>query len=153
MLANSSHGGKAVSSFLQANLAQIIETVTPNDIEPTVTATVEAGGYFKRWRGGALKRWTEWAQNPADVKQDCLTLDERLTLAFLKVIDESKGAHRMERSPHSVACRTLTRADLRPIRKSRHRSTKARSGPDPLQAWCCCSPWTHRGSRTGRRSK
>lgn len=74
-----------MSGFLQANLARIVEEVKPEDIASTIESTVEIGGYFKRWRGGALKRWTDWSHDKAQVGHDSLTVDERLTLAFLKV--------------------------------------------------------------------
>lgn len=63
------------------------------------------GGYFKRWRGGALQRWTQWADGQVgegeEVREEVgeggtrergegkmkmlMTLEERLTLAFLEV--------------------------------------------------------------------
>lgn len=80
------HGGTAVSHFLRDNLAGIVESVTPDDIPAAVEATEELGGYFRRWRGGALARWTKWASGePAEKGKDRLNLDERLTLAYLKV--------------------------------------------------------------------
>lgn len=58
-------------------------------------------GYFKRWRGGALQRWTQWADGEVGegdgVREEVewgeagrgegkmlMTLEERLTLAFLQ---------------------------------------------------------------------
>lgn len=80
------HGGKEVSSFLKDRLAPLIESVTPEDIPSAIEDTVELGGYFRRWRGGALKRWTDWAPNGERAGAgETMTLDERLTLAFLKV--------------------------------------------------------------------
>lgn len=100
-LADCSHGGKAVSAFLQGNLARIIEEVKPEDIAPTIEATVEIGGYFKRWRGGALKRWTDWSHDKAEVGHDALTVDERLTLAFLKVSTNPKRRGTCPKHPGS----------------------------------------------------
>jgi protein phosphatase PTC6 len=52
--------------------------------------TFELGGYFRRWRGGVLQRWSKnWSQSgevPAEGEK--MTLEERLTLAFLKVSRE-----------------------------------------------------------------
>lgn len=88
--ADPSHGGTAVSYYVRDNLANIVESVTPADIPAAVDATEELGGYFRRWRGGALQRWTKWASGtPAEAGKDRLTLDERLTLAFLKVSSAS----------------------------------------------------------------
>lgn len=86
--AHISHGGTAVSAFLRDQLADIVESVTPADVPAAVEATEELGGYFRRWRGGALQRWTKWASgSPAEAGKDRFTLEERLTLAFLKVSD------------------------------------------------------------------
>lgn len=75
-----------MSYYVRDNLANIVESVTPADIPAAVDATEDLGGYFRRWRGGALQRWTKWASGtPAEEGKDRLTLDERLTLAFLKV--------------------------------------------------------------------
>ncbi|KAL1413157.1 Protein phosphatase 2C 6 [Vanrija albida] len=78
------HGGRSVSSFLHSRLAEIIETCTPADIPAVVEETVELGGYFRRWRGGALQRYTKWAMSEPVAASEPMTLEERLTLAFLK---------------------------------------------------------------------
>lgn len=79
------HGGRQVSQFLQHKLAALVESVTPADIQPVVESTVELGGYFRRWRGGPLRRFTEWTLGERAGENDLLTIEERLTLAFLKV--------------------------------------------------------------------
>lgn len=66
-------------------------------IRPVVEWTKEKhGGYFKRWRGGALQRWTQWADGEVGEGDGgreevgrgegkvLMTLEERLTLAFLQ---------------------------------------------------------------------
>ncbi|GMK57324.1 hypothetical protein CspeluHIS016_0401580 [Cutaneotrichosporon spelunceum] len=80
------HGGTAVSHFLRDNLASYVESVTVDDIPAVVDATKALGGYFRRWKGGVLNRWTKWATSgtPAVKGTDRLTLDERLTIAYLK---------------------------------------------------------------------
>ncbi|RSH88531.1 uncharacterized protein EHS24_001076 [Apiotrichum porosum] len=78
------HGGRQVSQFLQHKLAALVESVTPADIQPVVESTVELGGYFRRWRGGPLRRFTEWTLGERAGENDLLTIEERLTLAFLK---------------------------------------------------------------------
>ncbi|KAE8542160.1 hypothetical protein D1P53_001643 [Cryptococcus gattii VGV] len=61
------HGGKQVSQYLSQNLHALIEQVDSSSIRPVVEWTKEKhGGYFKRWRGGALQRWTQWADGEAD---------------------------------------------------------------------------------------
>jgi hypothetical protein len=42
-------------------------------------------GYYKRWRGGGLHRWSKWAHALPPEEGSGMTLEERLTLAFLKV--------------------------------------------------------------------
>ncbi|WWC62777.1 uncharacterized protein I303_105374 [Kwoniella dejecticola CBS 10117] len=86
------HGGKEVSTYLKENLFNEIEQAKSDDIEELVDWTKERhGGYFKRWRGGALSRWTKYASNGSKVSETeregneaRMTLEERLTLAFLK---------------------------------------------------------------------
>lgn len=78
------HGGKDVSSYLRDHLHVLIESATPNDIGEVISYTMSHGGYFKRFRGGALARWTKHGQEPP-AEGSGMTLDERLTLAFLKV--------------------------------------------------------------------
>jgi protein phosphatase PTC6 len=81
----SRHGGKDVSTFLQTNLHNLIETASPSKISSLVDYTITLGGYFKRFRGGALHRWTKWAHALPPEEGTGLTLEERLTLAFLMV--------------------------------------------------------------------
>lgn len=145
-----------MSGFLQANLARIIETVKPEDIQPTIESTVEIGGYFKRWRGGALKRWTDWSHDKAEIGKDNLTVDERLTLAFLKVSNPTRPtqehagrASRPQTTARSHPHRNNT--DPRRTRRSRRRSTR-RTGAARPQAWFCCNRSTRQASRTGSLS-
>ncbi|WVO18090.1 hypothetical protein L204_105791 [Cryptococcus depauperatus] len=81
------HGGKDVSDYLSENLHDMIEKVRPEEIEEVVKWTKEKhGGYFKRWKGGKLQRWTQWTRDQKEEaeKKTTLTLEERLTLAFLR---------------------------------------------------------------------
>jgi len=74
------HGGAHVAKFLQEELHILFEEVN-KDIIPEVFAWVKSfGGYFKRFRGGAL---TDWIENPKTNNQ--FDLDARSTLAFLEV--------------------------------------------------------------------
>ncbi|WVF68997.1 hypothetical protein IAT40_003771 [Kwoniella sp. CBS 6097] len=108
------HGGKQVSSYLKDNLSGLIESVSPSDIPDLVQWTKERhAGYFKRWRGGALQRWTKFAASTSgngngskassgsgngNVGGKVMTLEERLTLAFLqadkKILVENEKAQR-----------------------------------------------------------
>ncbi|WWC88658.1 uncharacterized protein L201_003571 [Kwoniella dendrophila CBS 6074] len=92
------HGGKEVSTYLKENLFKQIETVKSSDISDLVDWTKEKhAGYFKRWRGGAVSRWTKFASSgnrPAE--GEVMTLEERLNAAFLQtdrlILDkEEKG--------------------------------------------------------------
>lgn len=102
------HGGKQVSQYLSKRLHALVEQVDSTSISPIVEWTKEKhGGYFKRWRGGALQRWTQWADGKgeeeggregigkgegieAESGQETMlmTLEERLTLAFLEADKE-----------------------------------------------------------------
>ncbi|KIR53066.1 PP2Cc protein phosphatase [Cryptococcus gattii Ru294] len=100
------HGGKQVSQYLSQNLHALIEQVDSTSIRPIVEWTKEKhAGYFKRWRGGALQRWTQWADGEVGegdgVREEVewgeagrgegkmlMTLEERLTLAFLQADKE-----------------------------------------------------------------
>lgn len=79
------HGGKEVSSYISEHLHEIIESVKPEDIPAVVEFTQSHGGYYRRWRGGALQRWTQWNHGNKPGKDEPLTMEERLTLAFLQV--------------------------------------------------------------------
>ncbi|WVQ73392.1 hypothetical protein IAR50_002963 [Cryptococcus sp. DSM 104548] len=96
------HGGRQVSSYVASKLQSLIESAEPSAIPSIVEWTKEKhGGYFKRWRGGALGRWTQFAQEgqAASVENgDKMTLEERLTLAFLQadkaILEGVDGAER-----------------------------------------------------------
>lgn len=72
------HGGSQVSQYLHEKLHEIIEEVDKKDIDDVVEYTKAIGGYFKRFKGGALSRWVG---NPN--LREAMTLEERATLAFL----------------------------------------------------------------------
>ncbi|WWD18647.1 hypothetical protein CI109_103100 [Kwoniella shandongensis] len=93
------HGGRQVSSFLKDNLHALIESVGSDQIPETVDWTkTHHEGYFKRWRGGAVQRWTKFASSggkPAD--GESMTLEERLTLAFLQADKEVLSTGKAQR--------------------------------------------------------
>ena len=75
-----------MSAYLKENLHGLIETVTPDLVKPLMEWTIEThGGYYKRWRGGDLHRWTQWAKGTAPDVSEGMTLEERISLAFLQV--------------------------------------------------------------------
>lgn len=74
------HGGQAVSLFLHQNLHGIFESVDKSQIPEVFAWTKEIGGYFRRWRGGALHPWL--THPPSKEEMD---LEARATLAFLEV--------------------------------------------------------------------
>nr|XP_019012939.1 PP2Cc protein phosphatase [Kwoniella pini CBS 10737]OCF51720.1 PP2Cc protein phosphatase [Kwoniella pini CBS 10737] len=80
------HGGTEVSTYLKNNLFKEIEDAKLSDIEELVDWTKDRhGGYFRRWRGGALSRWTKYASNGSKPPEgENMTIEERLNIAFLK---------------------------------------------------------------------
>lgn len=80
------HGGKEVSNYLKDNLPALIEGVKPEEVGKVIDWTQnQHKGYYKRWRGGGLHRWTKWAHALPPEEGSGMTLEERLTLAFLQV--------------------------------------------------------------------
>ena len=76
---NLRHGGPAVSMFLHQNLHGLFESVEKSQIPDLCAWTKEHGGYFKRWRGGAL---APWFSDP--VSTEAMDLEARATMAFLE---------------------------------------------------------------------
>lgn len=79
------HGGQEVSTYLKENLHKLTEEATRSQIPDIIAFTQTHGGYFKRWRGGALQRWTKHSLSEPATDRSVLTMEERLTLAFLSV--------------------------------------------------------------------
>lgn len=79
------HGGQEVSTYLKENLHRLTEEATRAQIPEIVAFTQKHGGYFKRWRGGALQRWTKNSLSEPGTGMSVLSIEERLTLAFLQV--------------------------------------------------------------------
>ncbi|WVQ96512.1 hypothetical protein IAU59_003617 [Kwoniella sp. CBS 9459] len=113
------HGGRQVSAYLKDQLSGLIESVSASDIPDLVEWTKQRhAGYFKRWRGGALQRWTKFANPQSTANEDTedkaaggnigsdtsdkggkvMSLEERLTLAFLQadkqILVENEKAQR-----------------------------------------------------------
>jgi len=74
------HGGSAVSQYLRQELHGIFESVNKSHIPELFTWIKEIGGYFKRFRGGALAPWIHNTEGTPE-----LDLEARATQAFFEV--------------------------------------------------------------------
>ena len=71
---------------MRDHLPALIEEVQPEEVGKIIDWTQnQHKGYYKRWRGGGLHRWSKWAHALPPEEGSGMTLEERLTLAFLKV--------------------------------------------------------------------
>lgn len=75
-----SHGGSTVSQYLRQELHGLFESVDKRNIPELYLWIKEIGGYFKRFKGGAL---APWIHEP--VNKDVLSLEARATQAFFEV--------------------------------------------------------------------
>ncbi|TDL28693.1 protein serine/threonine phosphatase 2C [Rickenella mellea] len=73
------HGGQAVSLYLHQHLHDIFESVDKSHIPELFEWIKELGGYFKRFRGGALN---PWLHNPPSSQP--MDLEARATMAFFQ---------------------------------------------------------------------
>ncbi|KAF4623187.1 hypothetical protein D9613_002090 [Agrocybe pediades] len=73
------HGGSAVSQYLRQELHGLFESVDKSVIADLFAWIKEIGGYFKRFKGGALAPWIEGKSDEE------MTLEARATLAFFEV--------------------------------------------------------------------
>lgn len=74
------HGGSAVSQYLRQELHGIFESVNKAAIPELFAWIKELGGYFKRFKGGALAPWIHDAENTPP-----MDLEARATEAFFEV--------------------------------------------------------------------
>lgn len=74
------HGGSAVSQYLRQEFHGIFESVVKSSIPELFAWIKELGGYFKRFRGGALSPWVYGTENTP-----VLDLEARATEAFFEV--------------------------------------------------------------------
>ncbi|KAG7450640.1 protein serine/threonine phosphatase 2C [Guyanagaster necrorhizus] len=74
------HGGSAVSQYLRQELHGLFESVKKSDIPELYAWIHELGGYFKRFRGGALQPWIHDPNNP-----HVYDLEARATQTFFEV--------------------------------------------------------------------
>ncbi|KAF8167785.1 phosphatase 2C-like domain-containing protein [Crassisporium funariophilum] len=73
------HGGSAVAQYLRQELHGLFESVDKASIPELFSWIKEIGGYFKRFRGGAIAPWIEGSNT------EPMTLEARATLAFFEV--------------------------------------------------------------------
>ncbi|KAF5355779.1 hypothetical protein D9756_004065 [Leucocoprinus leucothites] len=76
----SRHGGSAVAQYLRQELHGIFESVHKSQIPELFAWIKEIGGYFKRFRGGALTPWIHGTEGTPE-----LDLEARATEAFFEV--------------------------------------------------------------------
>ncbi|KAJ7275160.1 phosphatase 2C-like domain-containing protein [Mycena haematopus] len=95
------HGGSAVSQYLRQELHGLVESVNKSHIPELYAWIQEIGGYFKRFKGGAL---TPWISNPEAGPP--LDLESRLTQAFFEV-DRHLSADSMAQSCGATASVTI----------------------------------------------
>ncbi|KAG6851211.1 hypothetical protein H0H93_015221 [Arthromyces matolae] len=74
------HGGSAVSQYLRQELHGIFESAHKEAIPELFAWAKELGGYFRRFKGGALAPWVSNTQNTPP-----LDLEARATQAFFEV--------------------------------------------------------------------
>jgi protein phosphatase PTC6 len=74
------HGGSAVSQYLRQELHGLLESVHSSHIPELFLWIKEIGGYFKRFRGGAIAPWIHGIEGKP--KMD---LEARATQAFFEV--------------------------------------------------------------------
>ena len=78
------HGGSAVSQYLRQELHGLFESVHKSHIPELFEWIKEIGGYFKRFKGGALSPWIEGTEGKPE-----LDLEARAALAFFEVLSFS----------------------------------------------------------------
>ncbi|KAJ7783663.1 phosphatase 2C-like domain-containing protein, partial [Mycena maculata] len=90
------HGGSGVSQYLRQELHGLAEAVNKSMIPELYAWIQELGGYFKRFKGGALAPWIKSAEGQP------LDLEARMTLAFFEV-DRNLSADSMAQSCGATA--------------------------------------------------
>lgn len=74
------HGGSTVSQYLRQELHGLFESVDKSHIPELYLWIKDLGGYFKRFKGGALAPWIHGTQDTPP-----LDLEARATQAFCEV--------------------------------------------------------------------
>ncbi|KAF8647960.1 hypothetical protein AX16_006492 [Volvariella volvacea WC 439] len=91
------HGGSAVSQLLRQELHGLFESVDKAAIPELFAWIKEIGGYFKRFKGGALEPWITTPGNT-----EPLTLEARATQAFFEV-DRHLSSYRFAQTSGATA--------------------------------------------------
>lgn len=76
------HGGSTVSQYLRQELHGFFESADRSHVPDLLAWVKELGGYFRRFKGGALAPWAKPESPDAKRKLD---LEARATLAFFEV--------------------------------------------------------------------
>jgi protein phosphatase PTC6 len=74
------HGGSAVAQYLRQELHGLFESVHKSHIPELFLWIKEIGGYFKRFRGGALAPWIHDTEGKPE-----MDLEARATQTFFEV--------------------------------------------------------------------
>lgn len=74
------HGGSAVAQYLRQELHGLFESVHKSHIPELFLWIKEIGGYFKRFRGGALAPWIHGTEGKSE-----MDLEARATQTFFEV--------------------------------------------------------------------
>ena len=74
------HGGSAVAQYLRQELHGLFESVHKSHIPELFMWIQEIGGYFKRFRGGALAPWIHGTERNPE-----MDLEARATQTFFEV--------------------------------------------------------------------
>ncbi|KAJ7092607.1 protein serine/threonine phosphatase 2C [Mycena epipterygia] len=90
------HGGSAVSQYLRQELHGLVESVNKSAIPELYAWIQELGGYFKRFKGGALAPWIRGTEAAP------LDLEARMTQAFFEV-DRTLSVDNMAQSCGATA--------------------------------------------------
>jgi protein phosphatase PTC6 len=81
------HGGSTVSQYLRQELHGFFESAHESHVPEMLAWAQELGGYFRRFKGGALTPWTR----PGPESQQKMDLEARATLAFFEVHNKRKA--------------------------------------------------------------
>ncbi|KAI0348403.1 protein serine/threonine phosphatase 2C [Trametopsis cervina] len=76
------HGGSTVSQYLRQELHGFFESAHKSHVPEMLEWAKELGGYFRRFRGGALAPWARPESPDAQKEMD---LEARATLAFFEI--------------------------------------------------------------------
>ncbi|KAK7064321.1 protein phosphatase 2C 4 [Favolaschia claudopus] len=91
------HGGSGVAQYLRQEMHGLVESVNKSHIPELYAWIQELGGYFKRFKGGAL---SPWISDPETAPP--LDLEARLTQAFFEV-DQHLSADKMAQNCGATA--------------------------------------------------